>query len=98
MVRNYLVNIQNNTVPESKDRGTDMNVLARIEFDEFSQFYEKIKDAASLAREAFDCEDNTESIKLWRKLFGEDEFPAPSDNGGFSERKEPSVPQGSTYA
>lgn len=68
-------------VPSSPDRGIPENdVLHRLTFEQFSQFYEYVDDAAPIAARALALEDPVESADLWKSLFG-DEFP-DYDGGG----------------
>lgn len=89
-------------VPESKDRGTDQNVLKRLSTSDFEKFHQRVSGAAALARRALDEGDARVSASLWRELFGS-KFPEPPKSGGqggdggsgsvvggYSERKGPS--------
>ena len=79
----------------------ESDVFARITDDEYSDFYDTVCDAAKIAREAFECEELSDSVCKWRKIFG-NEFPSapePSKNNssaGFTHRTEKSsaVPEG----
>jgi len=78
------------------DRGVPKNnVFARVSGDDFSLFFDQVKEAAAIARVAFDETDKYLSAEGWRKLFG-DRFPEadpPDDDGnggdpgGFTPRK-----------
>ena len=90
------------TKPFLADRGVpEHDVFARITDDEYSDFYDKVCEAAKTAREAFDCDELYDSVCKWRKLFG-NEFPSapePSKNNssaGFTHRTEKSsaIPEG----
>ena len=89
--------------PVMPDHGCHPDVLQRITPQEFHEFYGLVARAAKLARRALDAEPLEESVKLWRELFG-DEFPAPPDDGndgkkgGFTPRKEPTVPGSGRFA
>ncbi|MBT2716187.1 nucleotidyltransferase [Bacillus sp. ISL-57] len=92
-----LENIVSNypTKPELKDHGVpEHDVFKRITEEEYQEFYDLVSGAASLARQALDCEDKVESISLWRELFGS-KFPEPpselikSQNGAFTQRTGP---------
>ncbi len=88
-------------VPCLPDHGVpEHNVLGRVSGDEFAEFHGQVREAATLARQAYDEDDLRESVRLWRQLFG-DEFPdAPPDNdkggddlggpaiGGFTPRED----------
>jgi len=68
--------------PTLPDYGVpDHDVLARMDAEDFCKFYEQSKEAALLARHAFDSTDRVESGKLWQQLLGK-EFPDPPENGG----------------
>ncbi len=59
------------TVPQITDPGYfSVNVAKRWTGDDFDAFLDQVKLAAETARKAFDANDETESRKLWRKLFG----------------------------
>ena len=87
------------TKPQLFDHGLpqipEHDVLKRVTAEDYTKFYEKICDAASLARKAFDEEDTDKSVILWQELFG-DEFPncqgtAHKDSPtGYSQRNNPS--------
>jgi len=58
-------------VPNISDPGYgSVNVAKRWNFDEFSAFMTKVDDSYNIAIEALKSDDESESIKLWRKLFG----------------------------
>lgn len=59
------------------------DVLKRITVDDFKMFINQVKEAALLARSAYDSGDRTESGKLWLELFGS-KFPKPPGKGGGS--------------
>jgi predicted nucleotidyltransferase len=89
--------------PVMPDHGCHPDVLQRVTPEEFHDFYGLVARAAKLARRALDAEPLEESVKLWRALFG-DEFPEPPDDGndgkkgGFTPRKEPTVPGSGRFA
>lgn len=59
------------SVPHISDPGySSVNVAKRWEFEEFSAFMAEVKNGYSAAKEALESQDEAESIKLWRKLFG----------------------------
>lgn len=59
------------TVPQLYDPGySSINVTKRWSSDDYDAFLDQVKVAAQTARQAFDSIDETESKKLWRKLFG----------------------------
>lgn len=58
-------------VPPITDPGYfSVNVAKRWTSDDFDAFLDQVKPAAETARKALDATDETESRKLWRKLFG----------------------------
>jgi hypothetical protein len=58
-------------VPQITDPGYfSVNVAKRWTSDDFDAFLDQVKPAAETARKALDATDETESRKLWRKLFG----------------------------
>ncbi|MBX3366211.1 MAG: hypothetical protein KF912_02710 [Phycisphaeraceae bacterium] len=70
----------------------EVNVLKRVQPNDFRLFHAKIQDAARQARVALDAQDYAESAKLWRALLG-NKFPPPpqpTHDGGkpssFTER------------
>jgi hypothetical protein len=76
---NVLEGIQSNygfyngtgSVPHITDPGeVSVNVAKRWASDEFDAFLEQVRSAAQTARSALDSNDEAESRKLWRKLFG----------------------------
>lgn len=81
-------------VPEIRDHGVDQNVLGRVSADEFQGFMALVKDAAELARRAYDSTSKEESGTLWQELFGS-RFPDPpkprsdenSSQGAYTPRK-----------
>lgn len=59
------------SVPNISDPGYgSVNVAKRWNFDEFSAFMTEIDVSYNIAIEALKSDDENESIKLWRKLFG----------------------------
>jgi len=59
------------SVPNITDPGySSVNVAKRWEFEEFSVFMTEVKNSYSTAKEALESKDGAESIKLWRRLFG----------------------------
>lgn len=88
---NYLKDIRAGMPPFLRDRGVpEHNVLKRIDFKDFQDFYNRTVEARKLAELAFNEADAQKSVELWVKLFG-DAFPGPEDDGdrskgGFSKR------------
>ena len=93
--------------PYLKDHGVDQNVFGRVSGDDFAQFYDQVKSAATLARTALDEQDVAKSVKLWCELFGE-KFPkAPESSGsggksnsggGYTERSGPTTIRDGRFA
>jgi predicted nucleotidyltransferase len=84
--------------PVLSDRGVpEHDVFARVCDNDYSEFYEQVKEAAIIARCAFDAEDIKTSALKWQELFGK-KFPDPpkKNSNGFSKRTEKSeaVPGG----
>jgi predicted nucleotidyltransferase len=60
-----------NIVPKIQDPGYSfVNVAKRWKFNEFSAFITEVKLASEIAVQALNSEDKHQSIKLWKKLFG----------------------------
>lgn len=77
------------------DRGVpEHDVFARVTEAEYKEFNKSVREAASLARRAYDSTDYSESVRLWKELFG-DEFPSSESTmieaPHFSKRTEPST-------
>jgi len=82
MVDRYRDDAARETTPFLGDRGVRAhNVLHRLSGEDFKKFYDKVKEAAEIAREALDEQDKPKSAELWRKLFGT-KFPEAKDEGG----------------
>lgn len=68
----YFPYLNVNTVPRISDPGyPSVNVAKRWKLNEFSAFMREVESASKIATAALSSEDEDESIKLWRKLFGE---------------------------
>lgn len=88
--------------PLLPDHGVpEHNVFERVTDEQYNNFYKLVKDAAVIARQAYDSEDKEESVKKWQELFGS-KFPAPpkkqNNNINFSERTEKSNYRNERYA
>lgn len=82
IVSEYALTVLAGGKPSLPDYGVSTHdVFKRISADDFKKFYDQVKDAAVLARSAYDSDDRTESGNLWRDLFGS-KFPKPPANGG----------------
>jgi hypothetical protein len=58
-------------VPSIADPGfSSVNVAKRWDSADFDAFLDEVKPAAETARKALDSNDEAESRRLWRKLFG----------------------------
>ncbi len=67
----YQTYLTTGSVPNISDPGySSVNVAKRWEFDEFSAFMGEVKSSYDVATEALTSKDEEESVKLWRKLFG----------------------------
>ena len=68
---NYSSYLSSGIVPIISDPGyPTVNVAKRWSFYEFSNFMTEIEDSLNIATEALESQDESESIKLWKKLFG----------------------------
>ncbi|MCG8424186.1 MAG: nucleotidyltransferase [Proteobacteria bacterium] len=75
IVSEYEIYALADLVPYLPDPGVpEHNVAHRLEASNFKTFIDKVKDAASVARQALEEEDKKKSAALWRKVFG-DKFP-----------------------
>lgn len=63
-------------VPHLEDPGVPgNNVFSAVTAEEFTKFYNKVKEQAELARKAINTTDDAEALKLWRQVLGS-RFPA----------------------
>ncbi|WP_316572937.1 SMODS domain-containing nucleotidyltransferase [Neobacillus sp. YIM B06451] len=90
------------TKPEMPDHGVpEHDVFERLTDEEYDAFYERVKEAAKIAREALDAETVYDSATAWRKLFGS-KFPEPPEpkdkKNGFTEREEKTNIGGNRFA
>ncbi|RZK45198.1 MAG: nucleotidyltransferase [Hymenobacter sp.] len=70
--------------PSLPDRGVPShNVWKRVSGDDFVAFYDRVKEAASIARAGLEAKTIQEKVANWQLLFGK-EFPDAPDNGGKS--------------
>lgn len=91
ITREFASNIAEGSVPELYDHGVDQDVLRSLSFDEFRAFYERVSDAATLARQALDADTISESANKWRELFSS-KFPPPPEDDKKDEPKGPFTP------
>lgn len=83
MVASYKTYRAVGVVPSLQDHGVSShNVLARLTFREFAEFYDEMVGVARDARRALDEPDLGKSVAMWRDIFGV-EFPEPPK---YSER------------
>ena len=91
-----------------KDHGVEQDVFHRTTGEDFAQFHSQVKEGADIARRAYDEINQRESANGWINLFG-DKFPKPPDggsnksgggpdDGGYTEREEPSRIRGGRFA
>ncbi|WKN44910.1 SMODS domain-containing nucleotidyltransferase [Tunicatimonas pelagia] len=111
IVSSYQTNYLTGQVPTLPDRGVpDHNVWKRVSIEDFKSFYDSIKEAAVIARKAYEADTVKEAVANWQILFGK-KFPdAPDDgnndsgdsttnpSGGFSSRKNPTIIGGGRFA
>lgn len=102
VVSKYKVHAQAGLKPELPDYGVPgHDVFKRITAADFKKFYGQAAEGASLAREALDSTDRTESGNLWRKLLGP-KFPKPPEGGtkgtGYTSPTDPASPDSSRFA
>ena len=101
IVAKYYCNALLKVVPELPDHGVPThNVMGRVSGEDFAAFYEKVKEATVIAREAYDETDTSKSANRWRDLFGWKfpEPPASTKQSGYTPREEPSSPSGGRFA
>ncbi|MFC5527856.1 hypothetical protein [Cohnella yongneupensis] len=87
--------------PYLPDHGVvEHNVMGRVEWKEYEEFYQQIIKAASLARIALDSTDFTTCHSAWTSLFGDQFPPAPEHTpGGFTPRGQTiTQPSGGRFA
>lgn len=97
----FAEDVRSHKTPELNAHGVaDQNVLDNVSPREFADFYERIRDAAHIARAAYDEPNAFQSAELWSELFGQ-EFPVPSAppivTGGYDKREEPTQITGGRF-
>lgn len=105
IVRRYAQDAAARRTPFLPARGvTDplINVLHRVTGEDFAGFYEKVRNASELARQALNHENVRESALLWGKLFGP-VFPKPPEDKtkvsvGYTPPSAPARPQEGRFA
>lgn len=96
MATKYRRHANAGTVPFLSDHGCrDVNVLARVEGDDFQQLHRNIDKARETACRASDCGSDAQAAQLWRNLLGSTFplLPLPAEaagTGGFTERRQQS--------
>ena len=78
-----------------------ITLWGRVSGADFAEFYDKVKDAAVIAREAYDETDTAKSANRWRDLFGSkfpEPPPSPTKQGGFTPREQVTSPAGGRFA
>lgn len=111
IVRTYSTHRQLKTCPSLPDRGVPShNVWKRVSGDDFVAFYDRVKNAANIARAGLDAKTVQEKVANWQLLFGKDFPDAPdsgektnsgngsSPSGGFSERTSTTTIGGGRFA
>jgi len=101
IVSHYAWNRSIGIVPDLRDRGVQSHdVWKRVSVEDFNAFYDYVKEAAGIARQALDASTVHEKVKYWKLLFGKafPDAPPPSVKGGFSERNEPTQPSGGRFS
>jgi hypothetical protein len=72
------------TCPSLPDRGVPThNVWKRVSGDDFIEFYDRVKEAAIIARAGLEAETVQDKVTNWQLLFGK-KFPDAPDSGGKS--------------
>lgn len=110
MVDTFAEDYNAKRVPVLADHGVpEHNVWHRITVDDFTAFYEQVRDAAKIARRALDEDSVNKSALAWQELFGS-RFPDPPKDktngndhssqkqGGFTPRVEVTTPGKGRYA
>jgi len=99
----FAILVQTNGKPILPDYGVPSHdVFLRITSEDFSAFYDQVKEGADLSRRAIDSQDRSESGKFWREMFGS-KFPeppnqGPGNKGGFTSPKAPAAPGSTRFA
>lgn len=84
IVANYAAHVKSKTKPFLPDHGVPQHdVLERLTPEEFEKFYLKVNNAAILARKAYNSDDHSESVALWKQLLGS-KFPDPPKKNSSS--------------
>lgn len=100
IVRGFAPAVAAGTVPFVSDHGIGSNVLARVTITDIANFYTVAAEVARAARQALDSRDRSQSIALWREIFGE-EFPGDGGGNGpedYSPPPRPAEPKRERFA
>jgi len=109
IVSRFRIHASLKSTPDLRDHGVPShNVFKRVSGEDFAQFYEQVKEAAQIARLAYNAETVKESADAWRELFGE-KFPEAPDtkensgsggqnSGGYTPRATVSTVGGGRFA
>ena len=82
----------------SPDRGVpEQNVLNRITIADRSRFQQFAAQAAAVARQACNSQDEGESANLWRRVFG-NKYTVRQSQSGFTPRNQPGKMKGNRFA
>ena len=93
IVNNYQIYYLRGQVPTLPDRGVpEHNVWKRVSLEDFKLFYGHIKEAAVIARKAYEADTLKEKVANWQTLFGK-KFPDAPDDGTSSNGGNPSTDQ-----
>jgi hypothetical protein len=88
IVAKYGFNADLGLKPMLKDHGVNHDVFGRLDASDFKAFMPQVRAAAKTARAAFDAEDETTAVELWRQLFP-GKFPPPPDRGRGAAQSSP---------
>ncbi|AII57428.1 hypothetical protein X792_01225 [Dehalococcoides mccartyi CG1] len=97
MVRRYDAIVSIGFVPTIQDPAIPGNsVTDDIKYEDFREFFHKIKDHAKVGRDALNCTDCDEATGLFREVLG-DRFPKTTSNRAKSTLAEPVVATSATF-
>lgn len=88
--------ISYNQKPYLKDFALETDVFENISEEDYDEFFSKACEAAEISKQARFEDDNEESIRLWKKLFGSkfDDSETTNNSGFIKPNKKASVPSG----
>ena len=85
--------------PVLTDHGVpEHDVFERLTIEEYDIFYDRVKIAAELARDALDTEDVHDSVIKWRKIFGNKFPPSKKETNTFTKRADQTHIGGNRFA